>query len=448
VLAKNISEGHVLTKETTSPPRTIEFSMISIGDYLKQNREQKKISLNLVSQKTKININVLRAIESNDFKSLPSPAYIKGFVLSYAKVVQLEPADVINKLEYTYLTLQGKPFPALNHIKEIKSPELENFQGGQNDSVEKKLVSRLNEFFHNSKHRRILLSLSAFLIIGITFYIGFHSLQSIIQTEENDLTGLNPASTNSAQQHPWTPHQSSKTQIKEKEITKNAEQLPLSKATPTLLEKTPEASISTPASTATKQEVAPQIAEPEAVVASTSVKPTSSPVTPSDVTTELSVTTTENSAEKIYPFKDFRKIKAKLFAFIDNASENNDESVFPIDEKNKFKEGAQNFYIKSVTADTWITYKIDDGPITTLPLKIGASIYLQGSKLRIFIGNVAATKVFYQNKLISAPTPSGFKSLIFPESYGKELLLPLFPQTPNGKLITSEEYVQKMKAAP
>ena len=73
--------------------------VVHIGDHLRAQREDAKLSLEKVSQKTKINLNILRALEANNFQALPSPAYIKGFVLSYARVVGLNPSDVITKLE-------------------------------------------------------------------------------------------------------------------------------------------------------------------------------------------------------------------------------------------------------------------------------------------------------------------------------------------------------------
>ena len=92
-------------------------SMSLLGDYLKQKRLDKNFSLEKLSQKTKISVNILKSLEANDFENLPSAAYIKGFVTSYVKVLGLPLSEAINKMEYTYLNILGKPFPALNHTK-------------------------------------------------------------------------------------------------------------------------------------------------------------------------------------------------------------------------------------------------------------------------------------------------------------------------------------------
>ena len=72
--------------------------MESIGNYLKAERESRNISLDQVSQATKIRINVLKAIEEDQQDLLPS-AYTKGFLIAYAKYIGVNPSDVIARYE-------------------------------------------------------------------------------------------------------------------------------------------------------------------------------------------------------------------------------------------------------------------------------------------------------------------------------------------------------------
>ncbi len=69
-----------------------------LGEYLKEKRTEKNFSLEKLSQKTKISINILKSLEANDFDHLPSAAYIKGFVTSYVKVLGLPMDEAINKM--------------------------------------------------------------------------------------------------------------------------------------------------------------------------------------------------------------------------------------------------------------------------------------------------------------------------------------------------------------
>ena len=72
--------------------------MESIGNYLKAERKSRNISLDQVSQATKIRINILRAIEEDKLDLLPS-AYTKGFLMAYAKYIGVDPSDVIARYE-------------------------------------------------------------------------------------------------------------------------------------------------------------------------------------------------------------------------------------------------------------------------------------------------------------------------------------------------------------
>src|SRR4051812_35609578 len=108
-----------MDKQETNSRETNASHVELLGDYLKQKRVDKNFTLEKLSQKTKISVNILKALEANDFGALPSAAYIKGFVTSYVKVLNIPLDEAINKMEYTYLNVLGKPFPALNHTKNM-----------------------------------------------------------------------------------------------------------------------------------------------------------------------------------------------------------------------------------------------------------------------------------------------------------------------------------------
>ncbi len=62
-----------------------------IGSELKAARESRKIKLETVSERTKIPIKYLEALEENRFDIFPSHTYAKGFIRAYAKVVGMDP---------------------------------------------------------------------------------------------------------------------------------------------------------------------------------------------------------------------------------------------------------------------------------------------------------------------------------------------------------------------
>jgi len=79
----------------------------TLGKYLRQQRESKKISLREVAKNTKIREHILHAIEEDQYRLLPPTTYVKGFLLSYAKYLGLNPKDVL--LSYKR-ALKGEPF--------------------------------------------------------------------------------------------------------------------------------------------------------------------------------------------------------------------------------------------------------------------------------------------------------------------------------------------------
>lgn len=68
--------------------------MESVGTKLKNLRLQKGLSLEEVHKKTKIHLNILKAIEEDSLINF-SPVYIKGFLKIYCKFLGVDPRDYI-----------------------------------------------------------------------------------------------------------------------------------------------------------------------------------------------------------------------------------------------------------------------------------------------------------------------------------------------------------------
>jgi len=67
----------------------------TLGAYLKKTRELHGISIEELASSTKINISVLAALESDNFKKLPAPIFVKGFIRSYLKYLGVDPKEAI-----------------------------------------------------------------------------------------------------------------------------------------------------------------------------------------------------------------------------------------------------------------------------------------------------------------------------------------------------------------
>jgi curved DNA-binding protein CbpA len=66
------------------------------GSDLKKFREALEVDILEIHSITKISIPVLNAIEENRFDRLPPDIYLKNFLRSYAKILQLDPQKVID----------------------------------------------------------------------------------------------------------------------------------------------------------------------------------------------------------------------------------------------------------------------------------------------------------------------------------------------------------------
>lgn len=88
---------------------------------LKNLRDQQKIDLSEVSNRTKININFLESIEKGDFSFLPH-SYVRLFVRAYAIEIGAEPEEILEKLT-EYMKETGELPKKVEPIVEDLTPE-------------------------------------------------------------------------------------------------------------------------------------------------------------------------------------------------------------------------------------------------------------------------------------------------------------------------------------
>ena len=70
----------------------------TVGKRLRKGRLDMQWSLDQVADTLKIRKDYLKAIEADDYKSLPEQIYATGFVRAYAKLVGLEPSQIAQEL--------------------------------------------------------------------------------------------------------------------------------------------------------------------------------------------------------------------------------------------------------------------------------------------------------------------------------------------------------------
>src|SRR5829696_2187827 len=68
---------------------------LSLGEKLRQAREERGISISEVAEQTRISPLYLEAIDADNYKTLPGGIFNKGFVKSYAKYVGLDEQEAL-----------------------------------------------------------------------------------------------------------------------------------------------------------------------------------------------------------------------------------------------------------------------------------------------------------------------------------------------------------------
>ncbi len=71
--------------------------MESIGEFFKQVRETKGLTIDEVAAKTRIRTDFVKALEDGNFAKLPDQVFARGFVRSYARSLGLDEEDAIHR---------------------------------------------------------------------------------------------------------------------------------------------------------------------------------------------------------------------------------------------------------------------------------------------------------------------------------------------------------------
>ena len=72
---------------------------LSFGQYLQALRLDKKISLEKISDETRIGLPMLQLIEKEDHDKLPDEVFVKGFLRAYAKAIGADGSEAVRRYE-------------------------------------------------------------------------------------------------------------------------------------------------------------------------------------------------------------------------------------------------------------------------------------------------------------------------------------------------------------
>jgi len=396
----------------------------TIGDYLRVLRESKNIDLKTIAFKTKINYTILKELESDNYSRIPDKTYIRGFIKSYIKEVGGDLDWALQLLESAYTDNEqmlhiestlSQPIQDSQEARENSETPLENENHYGDPRIESKNIKVL-DFFKDHKNPNIrplvLTVLGVFVLIFSIYIVKFSpkSSDKILSKRKAHAkkNNLNDAANNV------------QTLISKPVITPSTVII-----TPTVAAANVTPVKATPRPTATAT-----IAVTPKVTATASPTPTPTPTPQNKISPSL-----------LNKVVEFKKIDAPLYTVVPDAKENKDPNLIPDYIKNSAAKGLENIYVNAIDGDSWVTYKSDSNDIKSFVLRKGKRLLVRGKEVKLFVGNVNAVKVFYNNKLVSASSDTGVKSFIFPETSISKYSLPLFIHDEvSGKIYTEEEF--------
>ncbi|MBK26497.1 MAG: hypothetical protein CME70_21030 [Halobacteriovorax sp.] len=408
-----IEKEEVIDTQPASPSEPEEEIMThddaqdihTIGAFLKQMREEKGINIKIISQHTKISVTNLELLEADDLENLPNRAYVKGYVKSYAKTLQLNQADCLELLDATY-GIEKEP----EEPKPIQSSRTVSSESASNEE--------------DSEANGIKIGIAVGAVAIIVFLLVLNNTGK----EENTSDDVEVVKEEKVEPVKKVVPQTLGATTPLKETAKLEEELSV-KVTSTESDK-PEA-IATPVPKEQLEEIKKVEPTPAPVV---EAKPEPTPV---PVVEEKKKEEVEKKEEKI----SFRSLASSLYSDDTNMPKEEIDRLLPTKYRAAVVEGSHNVFINAYKEDSWLTYKADDGPIKKFVLRKGRTILIRGKLIRVFLGNLGAVKVFRNNIPQKITSSSGVKSLVFPQERASEFVIPLFIFNKNGGVQTSEEYL-------
>jgi len=153
----------------------------TLGEKLKSARQKQQITISAAEEATKVRAKYLVALEEGDWKILPQNVYVRAYVLSYAKFLELSKPEITDLLETELIF----------HRKNQRSQEL-----AYNNSVKDAKVLITPKVLAYFGLGVFVLSLFSYIFLQVSNFAGSPNLKvftpennSIVETDEIDVKG-------------------------------------------------------------------------------------------------------------------------------------------------------------------------------------------------------------------------------------------------------------------
>ncbi|HVJ63771.1 MAG TPA: RodZ domain-containing protein [Bdellovibrionota bacterium] len=189
------------SEETATEAATTTTSGQSFGQWMLEQRQKKSITLEEIASVTKIQLGMLKNIEADDYSRLPAPAFIRGFIVNFARFVgvdehdaverfraQLKKSDGVNSLSaYLGTGSGGIPTSVASPTGEI--PRKEITQSGIGKGYNRPSAAMDMDAVPLFTPKRLIIALVALALIVITailFNIGSQQSESTSENTETN----------------------------------------------------------------------------------------------------------------------------------------------------------------------------------------------------------------------------------------------------------------------
>ena len=125
---------------------------MAVGNTLRDRRKQRGLTVSEAAAGTRLKMQVVEALENEQYNRIPAPIYVKGFLKLYAEYLGLDPQPLID--EYEAGSVENKPAvlenPAANEQprpgrmeRSTSGDEMELFEERQEPQKKKPLIPRI-----------------------------------------------------------------------------------------------------------------------------------------------------------------------------------------------------------------------------------------------------------------------------------------------------------------
>lgn len=93
-----------MTDQEKSVPEQLEI--LTPGQMLARAREARRLSPADIAEKMRLSVQIVKDLEADDYRHIPAPIYVKGYLRSYARLVDLSEQDALSGLKEAELPRQ------------------------------------------------------------------------------------------------------------------------------------------------------------------------------------------------------------------------------------------------------------------------------------------------------------------------------------------------------